>query len=577
MRVIAGRYRVLGELGRGGMGAVLEVEHTGLPGRLLAVKVLRPEHREDPGLVERVRREARAAAAIDHPGIVRVTDIEEDPVLGPILVMERLVGESLQQRIERAPMSPAEVRWVAQQALGCLAAAHEAGVVHRDIKPSNLFIERANNGPRLRLLDFGIAAVRGSELTQPGEFVGTLRFASPEQVTGEPAGPQTDLYSLGTTLVALLGQRWSVRRALAGDALDVPLPVGWDAWLVRATAPEAADRYPTAAAMALDLALIPGSAEPPGLTESPVEGFVSAPFFEDYATAQDATRLAPVHPRKAVWPAVLAGVGLLATLGALGWWWSRPTLDGLCQEVADSLVAGQRESGGFSGLPQTASQAWDTAQQLTALKHSSCAEVDPARLDRASEALTEQRSSSGWTLGDDHPAAVPTAWSVLAGAEGAPDDLLAFRNDDGGFAAFEGDPSHAYATTLAAWALKDEGALDWLEEHPRRTADTPGLDEQRGWVLARAGRPTEGTLERVLQRVEHDVYPDGTVDLSRSDGTYGAAQTLGMPWAIQFLRTVDEARARAALRTLEGRWARDRGSLLAEPAYRLAEVLLALE
>ena len=183
----------------------------------------------------------------------------------------------------------------------------------------------------------------------------------------------------------------------------------------------------------------------------------------------------------------------------------------------------------------------------------------------------------GWTLGDEHPAAVPAAWAVLAGAEGAADDLLAFRNDDGGFAAFEGHRSHAYATTLAAWALQDEGALDWLQDHPQRSADTPGLDEQRGWVLAQAGRPTEGTLDRVLERLKQDVYPDGTVDLSRSDGTWGAAQTLGMPWAIRFLRTRDDTKARAALHTLERRWAHDRRSLLAEPPYRLAEVLLALE
>jgi TolB-like protein/Flp pilus assembly protein TadD len=170
----------------------------------VAIKLLPRHLSEDPDAVERLLREARAAASVDHPNVVTVH--EAGTVDGqPFLVMQRVEGETLEQRLERGSMPPAEAVALASAIADALAEVHALGIVHRDLKPSNVML--TSRGPKV--LDFGLAAVRGTAgLTEAGYAVGTPLFMSPEQVRGLPPDQRSDLWALGVILYqALTGAR----------------------------------------------------------------------------------------------------------------------------------------------------------------------------------------------------------------------------------------------------------------------------------------------------------------------------------------------------------------------------------
>jgi serine/threonine-protein kinase len=199
------RY-VLGKpLGAGAVAEVRAADDTRL-GREVAVKLLRPELADEPGARQRFEGEARAAAALAHPSIVQVFDVEVDDGR-PYLVMERLPGRTLADEISRGPMDPARVIDVGVQVLGALAAAHRAGIVHRDVKPGNVLL--AADGT-WKVADFGIAKSTESldSLTTPGMVLCTPGYVAPERLDGEAATPASDLYSVGVLLFeALAGRR----------------------------------------------------------------------------------------------------------------------------------------------------------------------------------------------------------------------------------------------------------------------------------------------------------------------------------------------------------------------------------
>ena len=187
----------LGELlGEGGSSRVFAAtdEH----GRELAVKVLRQTRDEDPGAHERLLREAGILSALSHPGLVKVHEARVAPSGHPCLIMERVSGETLKQRLERlGPSRPAEAWRVARDAAVALAVVHAAGVLHRDIKPDNLLME----GPRVRLSDFGLALRQTDpRVTRRGETTGTPAYMAPEQWWGAEVDARTDVYGLGAVL-----------------------------------------------------------------------------------------------------------------------------------------------------------------------------------------------------------------------------------------------------------------------------------------------------------------------------------------------------------------------------------------
>lgn len=196
-----GRYELTGHLATGGMGAVFQARHVHLR-KDLAVKVLRPELSASPDLVERFRREAEIASALQHDHIVHVTDFGRTEEGWLFLAMELLTGESLFDRLRRegalAPAAAVPVLW---QICAGLGAAHAMGVVHRDLKPENVFLARTASGREVaKILDFGIAKMTDPSsgcATQAGMVVGTPEYLAPEQATGGAVDARADLYAVG--------------------------------------------------------------------------------------------------------------------------------------------------------------------------------------------------------------------------------------------------------------------------------------------------------------------------------------------------------------------------------------------
>ncbi|MGW2567773.1 serine/threonine-protein kinase [Streptomyces sp. NPDC001537] len=234
-RLVAGRYRLVERIGRGGMGTVWRAEDEELTRQVALKRLHTPPHLSDADittLYERVRREARSAARVVHPNVVVVHDVVDDDGQ-PCIVMEYVPAGTLADLLDGGrTLPPEEAAGIGLGVISAVRAAHAAGVLHRDIKPGNVLL---GPGGRIVLTDFGIAQTAGSStLTQTGEMIGSIDFMAPERIRGHKPGPASDLWSLGATLYQAVEGRPPYRRdtpmetayAIAVDPLEPMLKAG---------------------------------------------------------------------------------------------------------------------------------------------------------------------------------------------------------------------------------------------------------------------------------------------------------------------------------------------------------------
>jgi serine/threonine-protein kinase len=308
-QVLAGKYQLIRELGRGSMGSVWYAEHLALRSPV-AIKLIDPAIGTNQETLSRFLREARAAAALRSPHVVQILDFGVDNGV-PFIAMEVLEGESLADRLARLrTLPPADVAWIMTHVARAIGRAEEAKIVHRDLKPGNIFIVKNGDEELAKVLDFGIAkradglGSSASNSTRPGIIVGTPYYMSPEQAQGaSTVDHRTDIWAMGViAFECLLGRRpfegetvAGLLVAICGQPLPVPsqqgpVPQGFDDWFLRACARNVEERFSEARQCAAELSQI--CARPARATAPPM----GAPR------------------RKAILIA-----GSLAVLGAAGW------------------------------------------------------------------------------------------------------------------------------------------------------------------------------------------------------------------------------------------------------------------
>jgi serine/threonine-protein kinase len=472
---IADRYELDEVLGRGGMSEVRAGRDLRL-GREVAVKLLTTDMADGSRGRERFEAEARAVASLSHPNVVLVFDSgEHDGVL--FLVMERLPGRTLADEMAGGPLAPDRACQVATDVLAALGAAHAAGIVHRDIKPGNVLL--CPDGS-VKVADFGIAkADSAMSLTGQGVLLGTPGYLAPERLTGEPATPQSDLYSVGVLLYEALSGRplfeaespaalinaicASRPVPLAERAPDVPPGVAQA--VDRALEKEPSARFATAAEMKAALGDAPAD---PGAT-----AVLVAPGPRPAAT-ENLGAPRPLQPRRATRrrQLVAAGVGLLVVLAVVSGLVARSGRHPEGGSQAGALTAGPPEP-----LPAGAGPIPPGRYRTTALQPALQLTLD-----------------NGWSARDAEAADVLALGRTGPGESGTELTFLSVGR------VFLRDRTYQGAADYVAPGAAEPtppNLLDWLRRHPRLRVSKPdqarvgGLPAMRVDVEAVAPYPSE--------------------------------------------------------------------------------------
>jgi serine/threonine protein kinase len=328
-------YHIVGKLGGGGMGLVYDAEDTRL-GRHVALKFIPENLLNDRKALERFEREAKAASQLNHPGICTIYDIE-DMNGQPFIVMEKLEGMSLKDRLRGAPMDIEEMLDIAIQVADALAACHAKGIIHRDIKPANIFITQTG---QVKILDFGLVKLSrdlwsgepvNEDLSEAGDIFGTAVYMSPEQARGEELDARSDLFSLGVVLYQMAtGQKpfagansvvtleaVLTKKPIPPLKLNPKLPPDLEGIIGHAMEKNRANRYPDALTLKADLQALKRETDPSlsasGRMRSPFPYRIATSTFQTTSRWQTYLLLA-----------VSAVLVMVLTLAGL-WWFKHPS------------------------------------------------------------------------------------------------------------------------------------------------------------------------------------------------------------------------------------------------------------
>ena len=343
------RYLIVGKLGAGGMANVYLAEDQEL-GRRVAIKILNDRHAGDQQFIDRFRREAQNAAGLSHRNIVSIYDRGEAEGTYYI-AMEYVEGRTLKELIVTRGPSPVRIAIeYTRQILSALRFAHRNGIVHRDIKPHNVIVDAEGH---VRVMDFGIARAGASQMTETGSIIGTAQYLSPEQARGAPVDQTSDIYSTGIVLYELL----TGTTPFTGDTpveiamkhlSQIPeppsakrpeVPRDLDYVVLRALAKDPAERYRNAEEMDADLDRIARGSVVSAETAEAATSVLSRPSgFDEPTTVQPPVRTPSGRPyeptprRRSRWPRLLLLLGLIAALGAGGYY----TYDRVSAELASA-------------------------------------------------------------------------------------------------------------------------------------------------------------------------------------------------------------------------------------------------
>jgi eukaryotic-like serine/threonine-protein kinase len=384
-----GRYRIQRKLGAGGMADVYLAEDQEL-GRRVAIKILNGRHANDAQFIERFRREAKNAAALNHPNIVSIYDRgnAEDTYY---IAMEFLDGRTLKELIVSRGAAPINVAIeYARQILSALRFAHRHGIVHRDIKPHNVLVDAEG---RVKVTDFGIARAGTSQMTETGSIVGTAQYLSPEQARGGEVDPRSDLYSLGIVLYELL----TGKTPFDGDTpveiamkhlsnapkppskLRPDIPPELDMVVLRALAKNPDDRYQSADEMEADLERVARGARVSAATVDTATQVLRRPAAAAAATtaasATAATMIAPPAPAAGGVPPLVAEEEVYEERGQDRPLWPWLVAVGF---VIAAIIAGFFVWQELSGAPQVVVNNYVGETQKNAEQQIKAANLQPA-------------------------------------------------------------------------------------------------------------------------------------------------------------------------------------------------------